>query len=69
MKKNVLYLTHEKILFALIRCEKNCMFKLGVKKISLVTKKKNHSLPPPGIKWSAPNSVHYFSGALFLAFT
>ena len=49
VKKSVLCWTAEKKI-VLIRYEKNCTFKLAVKK-SLI-RKKNHS--PPGIKWSAP---------------
>ena len=51
-KKIVLCSTAEKKLFAFDKDqEKNCSFKLAVEK-SLI-KKKNHSPPPPIIKWSA----------------
>ena len=39
------------------------MFKVAVKEKSLITKK-NHSPPPPRIRWSAPyNSFSYRSSA------
>ena len=53
VKKIVLSFTAEKKnCLLLIRSEKNCTFKLGVEKKSLITKEK--PWPPPRIKWSAP---------------